>query len=68
MRVAKRVSTGQRGETRLAEADISGTETFEHAPRKMTFAENVVLTIKVLAGFGLLGAALWGIRLWTSAR
>jgi hypothetical protein len=36
-------------------------------PRKMTFAENVILTIKVLAGFGLFGAALWAIHLWTGA-
>lgn len=33
-------------------------------PRKMTFAENMILTIKVLAGFGVLGAALWGIQVW----
>ena len=38
-----------------------------YTPRKLTFAENAILTIKVLAGFGLLGAALWGINLWTSA-
>ena len=40
----------------------------EHAARKMTFVENVILTIEVLAGFGLLGFALWGVSLWTSAR
>ena len=38
----------------------------EHAPRKLTLAENVMLTIKVLVGFGLLGAALWGVSLWKS--
>jgi hypothetical protein len=31
------------------------------APRQLTFSENLILTIKVLVGFGLLGAALWGI-------
>jgi hypothetical protein len=36
--------------------------------RKMTFAENAILTLKVLAGFGLLGAVLWGVNFWTSAR
>ncbi len=41
--------------------------TGSHAPRKMTFAENVILTIKVLMGFGLMGAALWGINLWKAA-
>ncbi len=39
-----------------------------HAPRKMSVGENVVLTIKVLVGFGLLGAALWGINLWTAPK
>jgi len=40
----------------------------EYAPRKMTFGENVILTIKVLLGFGLLGATLCGINLWTAAK
>lgn len=39
-----------------------------HAPRRMTFRENVILTIKVLAGFGVLGAALWAVNLWTGAQ
>ena len=38
-----------------------------HTPRPLTFAENIVLTIKVLTGMGLLGAALWAANLWTSA-
>jgi hypothetical protein len=38
------------------------------ALRKLTFAENAILTIKVLAGFAVLGAVLWGVNLWTSAR
>jgi hypothetical protein len=38
-----------------------------HAPRKLSLAENLILTIKVLLGFGALGAALWGISLWKSA-
>jgi hypothetical protein len=55
----------QLGETRLAEtADDSDA----YSPRKMTFAETVILTIKLLAGFGLLGAALWGVSLWTLAK
>jgi hypothetical protein len=45
-------------------ADVDAT----HMPRKLSFAENVMLTVKVLAGFGLLGAALWGVSLLTSAR
>jgi hypothetical protein len=39
-----------------------------HEPRKPTFAENAILTIKVLAGAGLVIAALWRISLWTSSR
>jgi len=38
--------------------------TEELLPRKLTVAENVILTIKVLVGFGLLGAALWGLTVW----
>jgi hypothetical protein len=47
---------------------VQGDKTESHAPRKMTFTENLMLTVKVLAGFGLLGAALWGLNLWTAAR
>ena len=39
-----------------------------YAPRKLTLAENVILTIKVFGVFALLGAALWGANLLTSAR
>jgi hypothetical protein len=38
------------------------------APRKPTFTENVIMTVKVLAAFGLLGAALWAANLWTAAK
>ena len=38
------------------------------APRRPTFTENLILTVKVLAAFGLLGAALWAANLWTAAR
>ncbi len=37
------------------------------APRKLTFAENVVLTVKVLVVAGLVLASLWGLSLWTAA-
>ena len=39
-----------------------------HAPRPLTVAENIVLTLKVLAGLGLLGAMLWAANLWTAAK
>ena len=51
---------------RLAENDTDVAD--GHAPRHLAFRENLILTIKVLAGFGLLGAALWGINLWTAAK
>jgi hypothetical protein len=35
------------------------------APKKLTFTENVLATVKILVGFGLLGAAIWGIDLLT---
>jgi hypothetical protein len=37
-----------------------------HAPRNLTLAENIVLTLKLLGGLGLLGAALWLGNLWTA--
>ena len=39
-----------------------------YAPRPLTLAENIVLTLKVLGGLGLLGAALWAASLWTAAQ
>lgn len=38
-----------------------------HAPRKLTFTENLILTFKVLAGAALVLAALWGANHWASA-
>ena len=37
-----------------------------HMPRNLTFAENALLTVKVLLGAGLMVAALWGLNLWLS--
>ena len=59
MRVTNRVKEGP---------ETTGTETQSHAPRKMTFAENASLTIKILGCFGLLGAALWGMSVLKSAQ
>jgi hypothetical protein len=39
-------------------ADVS-----QDAPRPLTFAENIVLTLKLLGGAGLLGAAIWALNL-----
>ena len=53
---------------RLAESETAGAGSETHAPRRLTFAENVIMTIKVLAGFGLLGVALWAMNVWTSPK
>jgi hypothetical protein len=39
-----------------------------HAPRPLTVVENVVLTLKVVAGLGMLGGVLWAAKLWVMAR
>jgi hypothetical protein len=45
--------------------EVAGA-TDPHSPGKMTVAESAILTIKVLAGFALLGGAVWGINLWNA--
>jgi hypothetical protein len=54
-------------EDRGPKAAATYTADDPHAPHKVTFRENVMLTIKVLAIAGLLIAALWGISLWKAA-
>ena len=39
-----------------------------HKPRKMTVAENVIMTIKVLGGLGLIGTAIWGVDVWMAPK
>jgi hypothetical protein len=39
-----------------------------HAPRPRTLAENITATLKLLAGMGVVGAALWMADLWIAAR
>jgi hypothetical protein len=53
---------------RVFEHDNDGAKVDSYAPRRMTLVENLILTVKVLGGFGLLGAALWGVSAWTSGR
>ena len=43
-------------------------ENGELRPRPVTLRENVVLTLKLLAGMGVLGAALWSVDLWMMAK
>jgi hypothetical protein len=63
----KQTNPRQQAETRLPEPETGDADQAHH-PRKMTFAENVILTIKVLVGFGLLGALLWAANVWTTAK
>ena len=60
------MTSGQYRETHVAESETTAS-TESRAARKMTFTENVIMTIKILAGFGLVGAALWAVSLWTAA-
>ena len=63
MRIEKLSEPNQRTQGRP-----SAPETDTPGPRKLTFQENVILTIKVLVGFAVLGGAIWGINVWKSAR
>jgi len=38
----------------------------ESTPRKLTFAENAILTVKVLAIAAIIMGALWGINQFTA--
>jgi hypothetical protein len=67
MNIEKKMKPELRSAPGASEANVAGAVD-EHAPRKPTLAENVIVTIKVLVGFGLFGAALWGIDLWITAR
>ena len=50
------------------ESETSSAINDAHAPRPMAFGETMILTMKVLAAFGVLGAALWGIDLLKAVR
>jgi hypothetical protein len=39
----------------------------DHTPRNLSFAENVALTAKVLAGAGVDILVLWALNKWTTA-
>ena len=48
-------------------SDVGGSAK-DHAPRKMTLAANLILTVKLLAGAGAMFAAFWGIDQWAGAK
>ena len=66
MRVKDEISAQQQRGGGASERATTEAADNRNAPRKLTFAENSVLTVKVLAGAGLVLAALWGLSLWTS--
>lgn len=66
MSTRKEMKFDQQGNDRLAEPANAGASDVRPL-RKVTFAENVIVTIKILVGFALLGAALWRIDLWIAA-
>ena len=66
MSTRKEMNSEQQGNDRRAEAEAAGGSDVRPV-HKVTFAENVIVTIKILGGFALLGTALWGIELWISA-
>ena len=68
MRVNKQMNAAPRSESRIQQTETGDAGPGAYTPRKMTFSENLTMTIKILVGFGLLGVALWGISLWTEAR
>ena len=66
MSTRKEMNSEQQGNDRLAEAEAAGGSDVRPV-RKVTFAENAIVMIMILAGFALLGAALWGFDVWRSA-
>jgi hypothetical protein len=66
MSTGKGMKLGQEREDHLAEPGVDST-IYIHPP-KPTFAGHVIATIKILAGFTLVGVALWAVEFWTSAR
>ncbi len=66
MRVNNEISAQQQGEQYAREQERVHAANDKHKPRKLTFAQNVILTIKILAVAGFVLTALWGLSLWTS--
>jgi hypothetical protein len=58
--------SAQKREGAAGEEATTGAGDERHTPRKLTFAENALLTVKVLLGAGLMLVALWGLNLWIS--
>jgi hypothetical protein len=46
------------------ENETSQTQQSEDTGEKLTVAENVIVTAKILGGFALLGLTLWALDFW----
>ena len=66
MRVKDEAFTQEHRKNSVVEQATSEAADDRYAPRKLTFAENALLTVKVLAGAGLVLATMWGLSLWKS--
>jgi hypothetical protein len=66
MRVNNKPSAQQQRESAASQQEITEVGDDRHMPRKLTFAENAILTVKVLLGAGSVLIALWSLNLWTS--
>jgi hypothetical protein len=65
---AKEEFNAMRGSDCRARETSADYVAVESRSRKLTFAENVLLTLKILLGFAILGALIWGIDLWKSMK
>ena len=68
MRVNTETTTRRLDEAGPPEDAQSQSIIHDHAPQKLSFVENVILTIKVLTVAAVVLAALWGINVWTSSK
>ena len=53
---------------KLTVTEPVAAESDPYAPRKLTLAENAILTVKVLGMLGMIGESIWGFNLWTAAQ
>ena len=68
MRTKNTGEARRHGEYRASDAEIAVVGEDMHAPRKLTLAENIILTIKILAVAGVVIGMIWGVNLWTSPK
>ena len=67
MRVNVETTTRRPDEAGPPEGAQTDSVVHDQAPRKLSFTENVIMTIKVLTVTAVVLAALWGLNAWSSA-